>query len=77
MAKVRKRAVKRKAISYIDAARYGIMNHIGGLWTSETFRTETLAQSYLDAQRKTWPAKGGLDRHKVVPVRVTVTATSA
>lgn len=72
----KKKAAKRKTVTYRCHRRYGILNHLGGLWTPETFRTEQMAQGYLDAQRELWPSsnKGGLDRHKIVPVRVTVTA---
>lgn len=52
------------------ANRYGIQNHLGDVWTPETFETPDRAQKYLDQQRKVY---GGLTKkHKVVPVRVTV-----
>lgn len=54
--------------------RFGILNHIGTIWTPETFDTLLAAQDYLDRARKVWPNSAyGLTRHKVVPVRVTVT----
>lgn len=76
MAKAKKKPAKRKPITYRATGRYGILNHLGDLWTPETFPAEAAAQGYLDAQRELNP-KWSLDRHKVVPVRVTVTATRA
>lgn len=49
---------------------FGIQNHIGGIWTPETFSTPAEAQQYLDRQRTVY--KGGLPKHKVIPVRVTI-----
>lgn len=72
----KKAAKKVKPIrrSNISNSRFGIINHLGTIWTPETFCTAQLAQAYLDRQRATWPGGGdGLRRHKVVPVRVTVT----
>lgn len=52
------------------ARRYGIQNHRGEVWTSETFQTEEKAAKYLEKMR---PIYGGLTkRHKVIPVRVTI-----
>jgi hypothetical protein len=52
------------------ALRYGIQNHYGEVWTSETFQTPEKAQKYLDKQR---PLYGGLTKkHKVVLVRIAV-----
>lgn len=51
--------------------RFGIQNHVGGVWTPETFATEDAANCYLklcSKQNPTWQ----LGRHKVVPVRVTI-----
>jgi hypothetical protein len=51
--------------------RFGIQNHVGGVWTPETFGTIDAAQRYLDNARN----RGGfgpLPKHKVVRVRVTV-----
>lgn len=51
-------------------SRFGIQNHVGGVWTPETFQTPAEAQKYLDKMR---PVYGGLTKkHKVVPVRVTI-----
>lgn len=52
------------------AKRFGILNHVGGIWSPETFSTEAEAQQYLDKQRLVF--SGGLPKHKVVPVRVTI-----
>jgi len=70
-----KRKVKKspahKPISYVARKRYGILNHIGGIWTPKTFDTESEARRYLKSQM---PLYGDLSRHTVIPVRVTVTA---
>ncbi len=50
--------------------RFGIANHLGGVWTPETFQTAQQAGWYLTAQNKIFG--GTLSKHKVVPVRVTV-----
>lgn len=53
------------------ARRFGILNHLGGIWSPETFDTELAARSYINAQQlanPTWK----LGRHRVVPVRVTI-----
>lgn len=50
--------------------RFGIQNHLGGIWTPENFDTEKEAQLYLDRERLVY--SGGLPKHKVVPVRVTI-----
>lgn len=64
------KATKPKPRPY-HANRYGIKNHCGEVWTSETFQTAEKAQRYLDKQR---PLYGGLTpKHTVVPVRVTIT----
>lgn len=73
MAKKRK-AVKAKKPESYRADRYGIQNHVGGIWTPETFQTPDQAQHYLDAQR---PHYKGIGRHKVIPVRVTITQRAA
>ena len=51
--------------------RYGIVNHLGGIWTPETFDTALTADRYICAQASANPT-WKLSRHKVVPVRVTV-----
>lgn len=51
--------------------RFGILNHVGGIWTPETFDTELAARAYINAQQlanPTWT----LGRHRVVPIRVTI-----
>lgn len=57
------------------AQRFGIMNHVGGIWGPETFDTAENAQAHLDTYRKDW-ATVDLSRHKVVPVRITVSLIS-
>lgn len=58
--------------------RFGIMNHLGGVWTPQTFDSEREAQAYLDQQRRIWPDGGeGLRRHKVVPVKAIVRVKAA
>lgn len=63
---------KRKRISksHVSTWRFGILNHIGTIWTPETFDTENEAARYLAARESQY---SNLSRHKVVPVRVTVT----
>ena len=68
----KKAAKKLKPIrrSHVSTWRFGILNHIGTIWTPETFETEDEAARYL-ARRQN--QHSDLRRHKVVPVRVTVT----
>lgn len=55
------------------ARRFGIQNNVGGVWTPETFHTKEEAQGYLERQRKAFlPIPNAFAKHKVVPVRVTV-----
>jgi len=51
--------------------RLGIVNHVGGLWTPETFDTVEAGQAYIAATMRRNPT-WDLTNHKVVPVRVTV-----
>ncbi len=52
------------------ARRFGIQNHLGEVWSPETFQTPASAEAYLERVR---PHYNGLTKkHKVVPVRVTV-----
>lgn len=51
--------------------RLGIINHVGGIWTAETFDTVEAGQACIDAYSRRWPSMD-LSRHRVVPVRVTV-----
>ena len=69
-----KKSPARKPVSYVARKRYGILNHIGGIWTPETFGTESEARRYLKSQTQTY---GDLSRHTVIPVRVTVTTLRA
>lgn len=66
----------KKVAPYRTTKRFGIQNHIGGVWTPQTFETAEAAQKYLDECRSWWPKRDGdgLGRHKVIPVRVTVSA---
>jgi hypothetical protein len=69
-----KKAKAKKSISTQQTCRstrrFGILNHLGGIWTPETFETEDGANGYLKAQASKFD--GGLPKHKVVRVRVTV-----
>lgn len=68
-------ATKKKAVKQLPyrALRYGILNHLGGIWTPETFTSMEGAQAHLNDARRTWPDGGeGLRKHKVVAVRITV-----
>lgn len=68
--------MKKKIEPYVTS-RYGIQNHVGGIWTPHTFETIKEAQDYLDAERKRWPSSKGkspLKKHKVIPVTLTVEA---
>lgn len=56
--------------------RFGIANHLGDIWTPETFATVAAAQTYLVLQGRTYP-RWNLRLHKVVPVRVTISRTDA
>jgi hypothetical protein len=55
-----------------QARMFGILNHIGDIWTYPTFVTAESAEEYLALRRADWPSDG-LQDHKVVPVRVTIT----
>lgn len=81
--KAKKRKIERRAkarakrsapkVESYRAKRFGILNHLGGIWTPETFSTPTGAQAHLEKARATWAEDRELLRaHKVVPVRVTV-----
>lgn len=69
MAKAQKPTKKVKA--YRAGRRYGILNHVGEIWSPETFGKQEEAQGYLDAQQKANPS-WTLGRHKVIPVRLTI-----
>lgn len=52
-------------------SQFGIENAYGEPWGPRTFDTKDSAQRYLDDKRKAW-GSNGLEKHRVVPVRVTV-----
>jgi hypothetical protein len=68
---MKKPAESPKRKPYRDRCRFGILNRVGDIWTSETFQTEAAAQAYLDRQRANYPT-WKLGRHKIAPVYVTV-----
>lgn len=53
--------------------RIGILNHVGEIWTPETFDNEAAAMAYIANYTRRWPSMD-LSNHRPVPVRVTVTA---
>ncbi len=53
--------------------RFGVMNHLGGIWSPRTFDNAQEAMDYIRAENQSWPSMD-LRKHKIVPVRVTVTA---
>lgn len=53
---------------------FGILNHVGDLWTFETFRTVHDAQAHIDHAQRMNP-KWDLSRHTVVPVKITVSVS--
>jgi hypothetical protein len=67
-----------KAKSHSDT-RWGILNHVGGIWSSENFDTRIEAQRYLDSQREEWKRRGwgDLDRHKIALMRLTLSILPA
>lgn len=55
------------------ANRWGVLNHVGEIWTPETFDRKDQAQEYIDSyQRRT-----GVDLSRHRPVRVDVRVTLA
>lgn len=74
--KKRKHPAFKYHVSYRTTKRFGIMNHVGGIWTPNTFESAEGAQKYLDDERSHFP-RNGLKNHKVVPVRVTITPLKA
>lgn len=48
---------------------WGIRNHLGGIWTPQTFGSEMEAIEYLRKKRSTMK---GLDNHAVVRVRLSI-----
>lgn len=65
--------MKQKKLSkpYRATWRFGILNHLGDVWTPETFSTENEAAKYLAGYQAANKFMS-LGRHRVVPVRVTV-----
>jgi hypothetical protein len=55
--------------------RFGILNRDGDIWTPETFDTAVAASRYLNARATDYPS-WNLRRHKIAPVRVTVSVRS-
>jgi len=56
--------------------RIGILNHIGDIWTPETFGSTEAAQAHIDRvqrQNPTWD----LSKHKPAPVRVTLSVVKS
>jgi hypothetical protein len=73
MAKKPRKKIKPRPKPY-RAARFGILNHFGEVWTSETFKTPNEAQGYLEQQRRIY---GELPKHKVAAVRVAISIAAA
>ena len=57
---------------------FGIMNHVGSMWTHDTFPTEEAANKALEDHRAEWKRRGwgDLGKHRVVRVNVTVSPKS-
>ena len=55
--------------------RWGILNHLGGIWSPENFATEEEAVAYLEQQRAEWRAKGwgDLSKHRVATLKLMLT----
>lgn len=69
----RRKPPTRKPKPYRANWRYGILNQDGDIWTPETFDTAQMAAIYLRARKIDHPS-WDLRRHKIVQVRVTVSA---
>lgn len=56
------------------AQRWGIINHVGTIWSPETFETREQAQAYLDAQKADlwFRFKMDLSKHHVAKLRLTL-----
>ncbi|MFG1429356.1 hypothetical protein [Roseixanthobacter glucoisosaccharinicivorans] len=50
------------------AERWGILNHVGDMWTPDTFETKDEAQRYIE----TYAKKFGIELSNHKPVRVIV-----
>lgn len=70
MAKKATKTTKTAAAKPYRIRRFGIQNHVGGVWSPETFQTEKDAAAFLEKQRQLF--NGLTKKHKVVPVRVTI-----
>lgn len=70
MAKKTKAAARPKRYC---ADRFGVLNHVGDIWSPETFETSDQAHKYLANQQAANPT-WSLNRHQVIPVRVIVSA---
>lgn len=75
MTKKAKTAKPEKVTPYRSGVRYGILSHVGGIWTPETFENEGQARAYLKGYNAAYPFLK-LGKHKVVPVRVTVSVVT-
>lgn len=53
--------------------RWGILNHLGGVWSDETFSTDREASAYLERWVRDNPNMD-LSKHRVAPVLVTTRA---
>lgn len=67
---------KKPVKPYRDQSRWGILNHVGSIWSPENFGTKEEAESYLEREQAKWRRNGwgDLSRHKVIPVRLTLSA---
>lgn len=54
---------------------FGILNHVGEVWTPLTFRSEEDAARHIAWVNQSYPA-WDLSRHRVVPVKVTVSVSN-
>lgn len=66
---------KRRAKPYRANWLFGIVNHLGDIWTPETFRRPEAAQRHIDDLALLNP-KWDLSKHRVVPVKVTVSVSN-
>jgi hypothetical protein len=57
---------------YTDNTRFGILNSIGHIWTSDTFLTEAAALAHITAFWARMPGKTDLSCFTVIPVKVVV-----
>jgi hypothetical protein len=71
MAKRRTRKPVQKVWPYRANWRFGILNHVGQIWTPRTFDSEAEGKEFISGYQAANKASD-LRRHKVVPVNVTV-----